>query len=435
MKKIVLSAITVIMVMVMTMNINPSLIAYAGYTPERTDKIEVGKENNITLDPINLDYEAKRHIEARFTLDTEANITITVKSSGKPLKWYGDDNAAGGLSFIGEDLQGDSSKASTWSGRVTAGAHSLWFYEGYQYSIQSGTGSYVGYGLACSVLIEIEGAESAEKESDEDEIEDDQNQDTVKPSENPDGNTEIKDDNEKTRTAKITTIMTKSMKSIKLADYIIGDKSNIKWSTSNEDVVDFDNKKKGIVYGVFLGTATVTAKFTDTNQMLKFEIIVNEDDFEGCEMINGKKIGKLAQDIPESIKENIEGIKGYKKIKWKSSNKSIATLKNYMVTGKKKGKCYITGKKDGITYKLNIKVGNNPANFKDAKNSWMIAKFGMLKKTILESSPSGNKNQYDVIISKVKEYADGSYQNGVLRITRKSNGRYKYSYKLGLVMY
>lgn len=62
--------------------------------------------------------------------------------------------------------------------------------------------------------------------------------------------------------------------------------------------------------------------------------------------------------VGKSFTIKLNGIKA-KKVKWSSSNTSVATVsKNGVVTGVKKGKSTITGKYKGIKFKINVIVYN-----------------------------------------------------------------------------
>jgi len=67
----------------------------------------------------------------------------------------------------------------------------------------------------------------------------------------------------------------------------------------------------------------------------------------------------------KSIALKINGIKS-KKVKWKSSKPSVATVsKTGIVTGIKKGKATITGKYRGIKFTVKITVTSNPETDSD----------------------------------------------------------------------
>ena len=68
------------------------------------------------------------------------------------------------------------------------------------------------------------------------------------------------------------------------------------------------------------------------------------------------QFGTLKVGEKEGLKYYIKRIKGWKKIKWKSTNKKVATIKKLKVIGNGKGTCWVYGKKSGITYKIFVKV-------------------------------------------------------------------------------
>lgn len=71
-------------------------------------------------------------------------------------------------------------------------------------------------------------------------------------------------------------------------------------------------------------------------------------------------------DAGQSFTLKLNGIKA-KKVKWSSSNKSVATVnKKGVVKGIKKGKATITGKYKGLKFKINVNVFNASDNMYSA---------------------------------------------------------------------
>lgn len=71
-------------------------------------------------------------------------------------------------------------------------------------------------------------------------------------------------------------------------------------------------------------------------------------------------------DAGQSFTLKLNGIKA-KKVKWSSSNKSVATVnKKGVVKGIKKGKSTITGKYKGLKFKINVNVFNASDNMYSA---------------------------------------------------------------------
>ena len=132
-------------------------------------------------------------------------------------------------------------------------------------------------------------------------------------------------------------------------DTIVSDKYTVKMKSSNKNIVKVDKKNR--LEGMALGSAVVTATVEETGQQLQWTVVVNKDYHTG-KSDNGKcLVGKK-----ESFKNEIKGIKGWKKIKWKSTNKKIIAVSGNRITPKRAGKCKLIGKADGITYYLTCYV-------------------------------------------------------------------------------
>ncbi len=129
--------------------------------------------------------------------------------------------------------------------------------------------------------------------------------------------------------------------SIDLESCFEGDTANAEWSCTQKDYCDLS--KNGEFKAYYLGKYIVKAHFTDTDQTLKWTIYVISDK---ASVRVGKD--KYLKDWTWNTKVNSS--------KWKSSNKSVAEIKNGKIVGKKKGKVILSCKQDGITYKLTVKV-------------------------------------------------------------------------------
>jgi hypothetical protein len=158
---------------------------------------------------------------------------------------------------------------------------------------------------------------------------------------------ENKTDNNKTeeitdRTTTKKNLILKINKSVSVSQYITGSKENIKWSSSNKKIAKVNTKGK--VTALYLGTVTITAKFTDTNQKLSWNVIVNR---ETTTEVTAKDKVKL-KDWTKYV--------GVGAGKWKSSNTKVASLSGGTLIAKKKGTTVLSCKYKGIVYKLTVKV-------------------------------------------------------------------------------
>ena len=115
-----------------------------------------------------------------------------------------------------------------------------------------------------------------------------------------------------------------------------------KWTSSNKKIVTVDNQ--GQLVAKNLGTAKITVKIDGKTAIC--EITVDKVDTK--KLINKKS---------SSFQKIVKYISGYKKAKWSTSNKKIATVtKNGKVTAKKNGKCNIICKIGKKKYTIPVKV-------------------------------------------------------------------------------
>lgn len=125
------------------------------------------------------------------------------------------------------------------------------------------------------------------------------------------------------------------------------------WSSSNKNVVSVDNNGKITAKG--LGNAVITLKMG--TKTAKCTVIVNND---YLELIKGET---------ESFTKAVKNIKGYKKAKWKLSQKSVATLKgNTKIEALSHGKAKATAKIGGKTYTITVYVYEHDVLVRAAQN-------------------------------------------------------------------
>jgi|GEM_PF-2525392 len=125
--------------------------------------------------------------------------------------------------------------------------------------------------------------------------------------------------------------------------------SKAEWSTSKSSVATVKN---GVVTAKSAGTATITAEYK--NEKVKIEITVGDDkdkltvDDDSISLKEGKK---------ETIRVTYNGKKvSGSDVKWSTSKSSVATVKDGVVTGKKKGTAIITAKYKGEEVEITVKV-------------------------------------------------------------------------------
>lgn len=116
----------------------------------------------------------------------------------------------------------------------------------------------------------------------------------------------------------------------------------VKWASSNTSVATVS--KKGVVKGKGAGVAYITA--THTKGVLTCKVTVEQP------VISAKSLTLTAGEV---FNLNVFGTT--QKIKWKSSKKKVASVKDGIIEAKKAGKCKITAKVLGkkLTCKVTVK--------------------------------------------------------------------------------
>lgn len=108
----------------------------------------------------------------------------------------------------------------------------------------------------------------------------------------------------------------------------------VKWSSSNTRVATVSSK--GEIKAKALGTATITCKMGKKKAT--------------CKIAVNKLYLELDKGKSSNLTSKVKNIKNYKKAKWTSSKKSVATISNLRVKGRKHGKSVLTVKSSGKTY-------------------------------------------------------------------------------------
>ena len=138
-----------------------------------------------------------------------------------------------------------------------------------------------------------------------------------------------------------------------------GATKEVAWSTSNPEVAVVD--EKGKVTSVAAGTATITAignKETATCEIIVKDstISLNHDSMVLSDHGAGSSI---------TLKANVVGSK--KAVKWTTSDKRIATVKNGKVTGKTPGTAIITATANGVSATCMVEVKENFISINEEK--------------------------------------------------------------------
>lgn len=132
-----------------------------------------------------------------------------------------------------------------------------------------------------------------------------------------------------------------STNTLQLKATIKGATKNVVWESSDTNVATVDTKGK--VTSVSEGTATITA--TANGKSASCKVIVKESNI----TLNMDTMQLGNKGIGSSIKLTPAIIGSKKTVKWVSSDKTIATVSNGKITGKKSGTATITATANGIS--------------------------------------------------------------------------------------
>lgn len=135
-------------------------------------------------------------------------------------------------------------------------------------------------------------------------------------------------------------------------------KEEITWSSSNEEVASVSN---GIITAKGMGNATITATTTSgIKDQVNIEVYQKVEsltlDKSNVEFYVGDTSQVNATITPEEAT--------YKDITWTSSNNSVASVENGLITAKSTGEATINATtKDGVSQKCNVVVKEKPIEF------------------------------------------------------------------------
>ena len=128
----------------------------------------------------------------------------------------------------------------------------------------------------------------------------------------------------------------------------------LSWSSSNKKIVTVS--KKGVITAKGYGTATVTCSSMDgSGKRASCKVTVRR--YVTSLKLNRTKLTLQLKKSAALTAKLTPANADVKKLKWSSSDKKIATVKNGVVTAKKLGTCYITCKAmDGSGKKARCRV-------------------------------------------------------------------------------
>jgi len=170
--------------------------------------------------------------------------------------------------------------------------------------------------------------------------------------------------------------------------------------------------KKGVVKAKAKGKCTIAVKANG----LKLKCTVK---------VKAPKLSKKKMTVYNSYTKKLAFYGGKGKIKWSSSNKSIATVsKKGTVKGKKGGTCTITAKRGKYTLKCKVTVPKHYEGY--AK----IPDFGALYGKTEDPSNSGHENNMTYSVYKAKKSLANQYKSKLKKkgfsLTQKKGGNYLY---------
>lgn len=124
---------------------------------------------------------------------------------------------------------------------------------------------------------------------------------------------------------------------------------NIKWSSSNKKVATV---KAGVVTAKKAGTAVITAKIKNVNYTCKVTV-------------ENPKLNKKSINLEHGKSKTLKVAKTTMKVKWSSSDSSIAKVTSKgKVTGKKQGRAVITAKVGGKEFTCKVRVRGKKPKYK-----------------------------------------------------------------------
>lgn len=204
--------------------------------------------------------------------------------------------------------------------------------------------------------------------------------------------------------------------SMKLTPSIIGSKKNVKWVSSDKTVATVSSGK---VTGKKSGTATITA----TANGVSDTCVVTVTD--GLVSINEEKVLLYVGGTKTETKQLKTNAKKQDVLAWSSSNDSIATVENGLVTAKGKGTAIIKVECNGKTDSCEVTVKNTVTEI--GEDTVFLRTKGADKTYQLNSSVTGRSNSIkwtssDNKVASVSKGKVTAKKAGTATITATANG-------------
>ena len=136
---------------------------------------------------------------------------------------------------------------------------------------------------------------------------------------------------------------------------VTGAKTKVKWKSSNKKIATVSSK--GVVKGIKKGTATITAKVKKKKYTCRVTVTQSAAGAKSGKKQAGTRISANAASVGVQKTITLRMIGAKSKVKWKSSNKKIATVNSKgVVKGLKKGTVTITAKVKKKKYTCRVTV-------------------------------------------------------------------------------
>ena len=126
----------------------------------------------------------------------------------------------------------------------------------------------------------------------------------------------------------------------------------VEWSSSDSTVATVLG---GVVTAKGEGAATITAKSGDREAAVEVKVVPEEVSTTGITLSPSKTV-KLTVGDSKTVKVTLEPWNSTQPVKWASSDKAVATVRNGVVTAKGKGTATITAKSGSQKAKVEVKV-------------------------------------------------------------------------------
>lgn len=205
----------------------------------------------------------------------------------------------------------------------------------------------------------------------------------------------------KSRTIRVKTTCTNGLKGLA---------SGAKWATSNKKIAIVNSK--GVITGKKKGSCKVYATYDGKTYTCTVKVL-------------NPGLSKTKKTVYNSDKYRLKVLGGSGKIKWKSSNKKVATVsKKGVVKGKKGGKCTITATRNGIKMKCRITVPKHYEGYSVPDFGALYGKTGKFSYgDSIAVAYKASKKSYNGYLRKLKKkgFAFVQKSSGV-RLYMKDNG-------------